>query len=138
MYAQAVYHVAFADDWEASLGLGSYEAATRGTPYDPGGYIRATTINGVQSVLDDVYADLALPLTLIQIDVDALAETGTRIEQLSESTAVRIYGPLPCADDTVIKSTAPIQRQGNRWLAPAMVPRSRVDHAQSKEGNGDI
>ena len=35
------FHIAFEDDWEQSIGFGSYEAATRGHPYEPGDYIRA-------------------------------------------------------------------------------------------------
>ena len=33
------FHIAFEDDWEQSVGFGSYEAATRGHPYEPGDYI---------------------------------------------------------------------------------------------------
>jgi len=62
-----IYHVAIADDWEAGLRIGSYEAATRGVLLEPGGHIRAVTADGVQQVLDDRYSDLTLPMLLVEL-----------------------------------------------------------------------
>ena len=46
-----VFHVAIADDWEASVPFGSYEAATRGVLVGLGQPIRTTTADGIQRVL---------------------------------------------------------------------------------------
>jgi hypothetical protein len=113
------FHVAIADDWEMSLGLGEYEAATRGVAYEPGGFIRATTLAGIQDVLDAKYADLTLPLVLVCIDTDALAASGVPVDHETGSMTVRIDGPLPSGDPGVIREIIPLQRDQRRWLAPA-------------------
>ena len=110
------FHIAFEDDWEQSIGFGSYEAATRGHPYEPGDYIRATTADGVQGVLDAHYQDLNISLLLIDIDTAALEAGGTRVEQ--EGREVRIYGALPCADPSVIAGVHPMRHENQRWVAP--------------------
>jgi uncharacterized protein (DUF952 family) len=117
MTPRLVHHVAIADDWEMSLAFGSYEAATRGVPYSPGGYIRAVPGDEVQTVLDERYADLTLPLLLVTIDVDALAAAGTDVEE-GAGHAPRIRGPLPSADDQVIVAVRALRREKNRWVAP--------------------
>ena len=38
---EIVCHIAIADDWGMSRKFGEYEVATRGVPWEPGGYIRA-------------------------------------------------------------------------------------------------
>ncbi|WP_173923712.1 DUF952 domain-containing protein [Agromyces sp. Marseille-P2726] len=113
------FHVAIADDWEMSLGLGEYEAATRGLAYEPGGFIRATTRDGVQGVLDSKYQDLMLPLILVCIDTDALAASGVPVDHEAGSTTVRIDGPLPSGDPEVIRELIPLHRSQQGWLAPA-------------------
>ncbi|HOA86598.1 MAG: DUF952 domain-containing protein [Microbacteriaceae bacterium] len=110
------FHIAFEDDWEQSVGFGSYEAATRGHPYEPGDYIRATTAEGVQDVLDAHYQDLNISLLLIDIDTAALEASGTRVER--EGSAVRIFGPLPCADSSIIAGVLPMRHEHERWVAP--------------------
>lgn len=111
-----VFHIALEDDWEQSIGFGSYEAATRGHPYEPGDYIRATTADGVQAVLDEHYQDLNISLLLIDIDTAALEASGTRVER--DGRAVRIFGPLPSADPVVIAAVHPMRHQDERWVVP--------------------
>lgn len=118
MELHRAFHVAIADDWEMSIGLGEYEAATRGVAYEPGGFIRATTLDGIQAVLDTKYHDLMLPLILVCIDTDALAASGVEVDHESGSTRVRIDGPLPSADPEVIREIIPLRRDQQRWMAP--------------------
>lgn len=112
------FHIALEDDWEQSIGFGSYEAATRGHPYEPGDFIRATTAEGVQGVLDAHYQDLNITLLLIDIDTEALEASGIRLER--DGRSVRIFGPLPCADPAVIAAVHPLQHEHERWVAPAL------------------
>jgi hypothetical protein len=71
----------------------------------------------VQTVLDDRYADLRLPLLLVTIDVDALVAAGVDVEDAAGAGA-RIRGPLPPGDDSVIRAVRPLHREEGRWLAP--------------------
>ena len=112
------FHIALEDDWEQSIGFGSYGAATRGHPYEPGDFIRATTAAGVQDVLDAHYQDLNITLLLIDIDMEALETSGIRLEQ--DGTSIRIFGPLPCADPAVIVAVHPLRHENARWVAPAL------------------
>lgn len=117
-----IYHVAIADDWEAGLRIGSYEAATRAVVLEPGGHIRAVTADGVQQVLDDRYADLTLPLLLVALNPDALVAVGIPVVKDAESTGVRISGPVPCLDASIVCEVQPLERVGDHWLAPGAHP----------------
>jgi len=110
-----VFHVAITDDWEASMPFGSYEAATRG----PGQGLRTTTTDGVQRVLDERYSDLRLQLVVVELDVDAFADLG--IEIVTDTTGgVRIGGPLPPGDRSVVVRVVPVPDIGGRWVAPML------------------
>ena len=113
-----VCHVAIADDWEASLSFGSYEAATRGIPYGADEPIRAITPDHLQGMLDDRYLDLTLPLLVIVVDAEALSAAGTSVDTNLATGRVRISGPLPTEDDTIICAVGPIDRVHCRWIAP--------------------
>ena len=112
MTGRLVFHVALADDWEMSLPSGFYEAATRGRSLDDEGFIHATTADGVQHVLDSVYADVNLPLLLIALDADA---PDLPVEW---GPAPRILGPIPCTDATAVADVTELTRSDGRWLAP--------------------
>ncbi|MFB9644320.1 hypothetical protein ACFFPJ_00755, partial [Microbacterium terregens] len=112
----AIVHVAIEDDWEMSLPLGAYEAATRRVAYEPGGYIRATTTHGVQPVLDRIYPDLTLPLILVTLSVAGLEASGIPVEP-SSGEGWRIFGAIPCTDDSIVVATRRLERAGDRWVA---------------------
>jgi len=114
----ALVHIAIEDDWEMSLPLGSYEAATRGVAYEPGGYIRATTAAGVQTVLDRVYPDLTLPLLLVSLSVAGLEASGIDVEP-ARGDGWRIFGAIPCTDPAVVVAIRALERSGGRWVALA-------------------
>jgi uncharacterized protein (DUF952 family) len=109
-----LFHVAIADDWEASLPFGSYEAATHGRSLEEEGFIHATTADGVQHVLDTSYAGLDMPLLLIALDPGAL---GVPV-QWEPPSSPRILGAIPCTNEDAVVSVTPLSREGGRWLAP--------------------
>jgi hypothetical protein len=113
-----VFHVAIADDWEASVPFGSYEAATRGVLVGLGQPIRTTTADGIQRVLDERYADLRLQLLVVELDLDAVAEAGIDLVRDDPSGSVGIDGPLPSGDPTVVVRVIPVPRPEGRWVAP--------------------
>lgn len=131
MGSRLLYHVAITDDWDMSEAIGEYAAATRGIPYEPGGYIRATTAAGIQAVLDTHFADLDLPLTLVAIDADRLEAEGTAVEAAPPHGA-RIRGALRRDDSQAILDAAPLEHVDGRWAAPA-APADAEDQAAPDE-----
>lgn len=115
-----VFHVAIADDWEASVPFGSYEAATRGVLVGEGQPVRTTSAEGVQQVLDERYGDLVLPLLVIELDLTALAEAGVPTVPWGASGGVGLDGALPPGDDTVVVRVVPVPRVDGRWVAPTL------------------
>ena len=112
--------MAIADDWEASVPFGSYEAATRGVLVGVGQPIRTTTADGVQGVLDERYADLVLPVLVVELAVDAITEAGIPVTRDAASGHVGIDGPLPPGDPTIVLRVLPAHRSDDRWLAPEL------------------
>ena len=112
--------MAIADDWEASVPFGSYEAATRGVLVGVGQPIRTTTADGVQAVLDERYADLILPVLVVELSVDAITEAGIPVTRDAASGHVGIDGPLPPGDPTIVLRVLPAHRSDERWLAPEL------------------
>ena len=113
-----VYHVAIADDWEASVPFGSYEAATRGVVAGVGQPIRTTSADRLQTVLDERYADLSLQVLVVELSLDALREAGIPLTQDAASGQVGIDAPLPPGDPTIVVRVVRAQRVGERWVAP--------------------
>lgn len=102
-----IHHIAIQDDWEMSRGFGEYAVSTRGTHVDDAGFIHATTAERVGDVVSGRYADLALPLLDITIDVAALAAEGIEVDWVEGSP--RILGALPMSHEVVVRET-PIAR----------------------------
>ncbi len=108
-----IFHVAIADDWEASLPFGSYEAATHGRSLDDEGFIHATTVVGIQKVLDS-YAQIRMPLLLIALEPSAL---GVEV-RWDPPEQPRILGPIPCTDSNAVMSVVPLERRDGKWVPP--------------------
>lgn len=119
--ATRILHVAISDDWEASRNFGEYEVSTRGIGFFDAGYIRATTAEGLDTVLRRRYADLHLPLLLVVIDVDALESAGVGVLWNDDDTVFgrspRIAGILPMNDDIVV-AVLPLERRNESVLVP--------------------
>lgn len=114
------FHVAIADDWEASVPFGSYEAATRGVLVGVGQPIRTTTADGIQQVLDTRYADLRLQLLVVELDLEAITAAGIDLVRDEASGSVGIDGPLPSGDPTIVVRVVPVPRPEGRWVAPEL------------------
>lgn len=116
-----ILHVAISDDWEASRNFGEYEVSTRGIGLFDAGYIRATTAEGLDTVLRRRYADLHLPLLVIVIDIEALESSGVGVVWADDDSASgrspRIDGILPMNDDVVV-AVLPIERQNESLAVP--------------------
>lgn len=113
-----VCHVAIEDDWEMSHNIGSYEAATRGVVHGPDQPIRAVPAERVQTVLDERYRDLTLPLLLIVLDADALTAAGIPLAPDDEHGGFGIGAPIPSEDRSIVRAVLPLHRDRDRWLAP--------------------
>jgi hypothetical protein len=114
-----VCHVAIADDWDGSLSFGSDEAATRRIPYDEDEPIRAVIPERLQAMLDDRYQDLTLRLLLILLDADALTAAGTPVDREPNTGRVKMSGPLPPGDDTIVHAVIPLDQVGAVGSHPA-------------------
>lgn len=113
-----ILHVAIVDDWEASRPFGEYEVSTRAVPFVEAGFVRVTTPDALQSVLDDVYDSLHLPLVLIVLDVEQLRAGGVDVELESES-GPRVLAPLP-TDGPAVVAELPLERDAaGAWAVPA-------------------
>ncbi|HWT34331.1 MAG TPA: flavin reductase family protein [Microbacterium sp.] len=117
MVSPLIYHIAITDDWDMSELAGEYSAATRGVAYEPGGHIRATAASGIRAVLDDRYADLHLPLTLVVLDPERLTAAGVPVERNADGSA-RIRGEIPRDDSGVVIAATPLERVDGRWVVP--------------------
>lgn len=114
-----ILHVAIVDDWEASRPFGEYEVSTRAVPFVDAGFVRATTVDGLQSVLDELYDSLHLPLVLIVLDVEELQASGVEVVLEPEP---RVLAPLPTAGPAVV-AELPLERDGSgAWRSPETLP----------------
>lgn len=73
----------------------------------------------LQHMLDDRYQDLTLPLLVIVLAADALAAAGTPVDRDESTGRVRINGPIPSWNDTIVHAVVPLNRVCDRWLAPS-------------------
>ncbi|WP_378144933.1 DUF952 domain-containing protein [Cnuibacter sp. UC19_7] len=118
---ERIYHVAIADDWTMSEAMGEYTASTRGVSFDDAGFVHAATAADVPFVLDSFYADLALPLVLLEIDPDGLASRsiGLEWEEQGGRRFPHILAPIPWDDDVVV-AVHPLARRADGWETPAL------------------
>lgn len=124
MGGHRLVHVSIVDDWEACGRFGEYEVSTRQVTVDETGYVHAATASQLEAVLDEIYADLGLPLVLVVIDEDALLDAGIEIRWEHSShpsgrfgAVPRLMGILPM-EEPVIVSLLPLQKDAGRWMAP--------------------
>ena len=115
-----IYHVAIADDWSMSEPMGEYAASTRGVAFDDVGFVHAASAGDVGFVLDTFYADLRLPLVLLEIDPAGLESRGIGLEWEEQGGRrfPHILAPLPWDDDVVV-AVRPLTRSDAGWQAPA-------------------
>lgn len=121
MVGHRVLHVAFSDDWEACERFGEYNVATRNTLYEVAGFVHATTLSGLPSVLHGPYADASIPLVLAVIDEDSLADEGIEVAWVPADGAgapvPRILGAFPM-DGRTVPAVIELGRADGRWVVP--------------------
>lgn len=96
-----LFHVAFADDWEACARFGEYGVATRGVPFDEVGAVLLCEYSDLSTVLQAHYRDVSEPLLLIAVSTRALADEGI---ECTLSPTPRALAELPM-DSEVIAGT---------------------------------
>lgn len=107
----AIYHIAFARDWELARASGEYTTSTLGRSLADQGFIHASDAHQVALVANFIFAPYAEDaaqgrLLVLVIDVDRL-ESEVRYERAADSDDPfpHIYGPVNA--DAVV-ATAPL------------------------------
>ena len=110
-----IFHIAFADQWEAAQRAGSYRWSTRGKSLDDGApFIHCSHADQVAMVTNSFYADVTEPLRLLVIDVERLVSAlcDEDLDGIGISFP-HIYGPLNL--DAVV-DVRPYERgEDGRW-----------------------
>jgi uncharacterized protein (DUF952 family) len=91
-----IFHIAFADQWEAAQEAGSYRWSTRGKSLDDGAaFIHCSYADQVSTVTNSFYADVTEPLVLLVIDVERLVSAlcDEDLDAIGISFP-HLYGPL--------------------------------------------
>lgn len=99
-----ILHIAEAAQWFAAQSAGEYAQSTRGLSLQQVGFIHCSTWEQVVPTAIQFYADVALPLVVLEIDVEALAAAGVEVrwehanaDDDSSPLFPHIYGALPTA-----------------------------------------
>ncbi len=84
-----IFHIAFADKWDAAKAEGEYTESTRGRTLAEEGFIHCSYENQVQGVADFAFSDVTATLVLLTIDPSRVEP-----EIKVEGGFPHIYGPL--------------------------------------------
>ncbi len=102
--ADRIFHIADAGQWAATASPGPYVQSTRGLSLGQVGFIHCSTWEQVVPTAHLFYADVAAPLVVLEIDVEALAKAGVEVrwerakpDDGSSPLFPHIYGALPTA-----------------------------------------
>ncbi|MHA7223944.1 DUF952 domain-containing protein [Arthrobacter sp. RHLT1-20] len=121
MSGERLLHVAITDDWEACARFGEYDVSTRGKTVEDTGFIHAATGAQLQTVLDEVYGGLKLPLLVVVLDEESLAAAGVQVRWDATgrsgeefAAAPRVLGPIPM-EEPVVVATFPLELEEGRW-----------------------
>lgn len=112
------YHLALGADWAAARDSGEYRVSTRGKTLDEVGFLHGSFADQILPVAESFYADLAVPLVLLEIDSDRLADE-VRLEEVPGAAKPfpHLYGPLPV---TAVTAVRPLVRDAGtgRFVLP--------------------
>ncbi len=110
-----VFHIAFADQWEAAQRAGSYRWSTRGQSLDDGAtFIHLSHAEQVAMVANSFYTDVTESLRLLVIDVELLVSA--LCEEDLDAVGIsfpHLYGPLNL--DAVIDVRLYERAEDGRW-----------------------
>ena len=108
-----LWHLAEQAHWEAALRTGSYERSTRGATLADVGFIHASWPEQLPGVARLLYARVAEPLVVLEIDPEALAQAGVEIrvepgdpQDPASPVFPHLYGPLPVSAVTRTRPAA--------------------------------
>lgn len=110
-----IFHIAFADQWEAAQQAGSYRWSTRGQSLDDGAtFIHLSHPEQVAMVANSFYADVTESLRLLVIDVELLVSA--LCEEDLDAVGIsfpHLYGPLNL--DAVVDVRVYERAEDGRW-----------------------
>jgi len=66
--AEPIFHIALRRDWEAAQESGEYRVSTLGRTLAEEGFVHASYGGQWRAVLEAVYAGIAEPLVLLEVD----------------------------------------------------------------------
>jgi uncharacterized protein (DUF952 family) len=106
-----LWHLAELAHWQAALRSGTYDRSTRGATLAEVGFIHASYPEQLPGVAKLLYARVAEPLVVLEIDPAALAGAGVQVRLEPADPAdpgsplfPHLYGPLPV---TAVTRTRP-------------------------------
>ena len=115
-----IFHIAFADQWEAAKAAGSYRWSTRGQSLDDGAaFIHCSHADQVAMVANSFYADVTESLRLLVIDVELLVSA--LCDEDLDAVGIsfpHLYGPLNL--DAVVDVRVYERAEDGRW--PEVAP----------------
>lgn len=108
-----LWHLAELAHWETALRAGAYERSTRGASLADVGFIHASYPEQLPRAAKLVYAKVAEPLVVLEIDPDRLAQAGVEVrvepgdpQDPGSALFPHLYGPLPVSAVTRTRPAA--------------------------------
>lgn len=114
-----IFHIATDADWQAAEASGSYTTSTLGVSLEQEGFIHLSRDSQAGMVLDNYYADVTEPLTLLMVDTDFLTSSW-QFDDVpgAELSFPHIYGPLN--PDAVVEATPLTKDDSGAWVLPTL------------------
>lgn len=112
-----IYHLAFADDWDAALTTGSYRVSGRGMTLESEGFLHFSYAGQVVGTARRFWRNPERPVVLLTVDPD-LVGLPVVAENTSGGTELfpHVYGPLPVAA-VVTATPVPVDADGYLLLS---------------------
>lgn len=114
-----IFHIATEADWQAAEASGAYTTSTLGVTLEQEGYIHFSRDSQAGMVLDNYYADVTEPLTLLTVDTKFLTSSW-QFDDVpgAELSFPHIYGPLN--PDAVVEVTPLTKDAAGVWELPTL------------------
>jgi uncharacterized protein (DUF952 family) len=96
--SKPIYHVAFDEDWDAALTVGTYRVSARGMTLESEGFLHFSYAHQLGGVAQRFWRHPEAPVVLLTVDPDLL-DAPVVDENTSGGTELfpHLYGPLPVA-----------------------------------------
>lgn len=114
-----IFHIATEADWLAAEASGEYTTSTYGVTLEDEGFIHLSRDSQAGMVLDNYYADVTEPLTLLTVDTDFVSSSW-QFDPVpgAELSFPHIYGPLNV--DAVVEVTPLAKDTDGSWQLPTL------------------